>query len=107
MVKKVPARVLESIQLIHIKPNAALTPTAINYALQKARSNWMYAKFYTDTAFIQVNFMRDNTISVATNIRNPQCVNQLWKYNQQGWTFNSVKDFVYRWMQVNRKLIKQ
>lgn len=107
MVHKIPRRFMESVQLIHLGPNTALTLTAINYALQKARSNYMYAKFYTDNAFIQVNFMRDNTISVATNIRNPSCVNELWKYNQQGWNFGLVKEFVYRWMQQNRRLIKQ
>lgn len=105
MVRRVPARVLESVQLIHIKPTTALTTTAITYALTKAASNKMYAKFYTDKVFIQVNFMRDNTINVATNIRNPACLQQLWKYNQRGWSFNGARDFVYQWMQLSRKLI--
>ena len=105
MVSKVPRRFIESVQLIHLSPNTALTLTAINYALTKAASNKMYAKFYTDKVFIQVNFMKDNTINVATNIRNPVCLQQLWKYNQRGWSFNSAKDFVYQWMQKSRRLI--
>ena len=96
---------MESVQMIHLGPSTALTMTAINYALTKAASNKMYARFYTDKVFIQVNFMKDNTINVATNIRNPMCLQQLWKYEQRGWSFNSAKEFVYQWMQLSRKLV--
>lgn len=96
----------ESVQLIHIGPNTALTKTAIHYALMKASSNRMYAKFYTDNVFIQVNFMKDGSISVSSNIRYRGFVDALWKMEQRGWTFNSVKYFVFQWMNVNRRLIR-
>lgn len=96
----------ESVQMIHVGPNTALTLTAINIALQRAYSNKMYAKFYTDKFFIQVNFMKDNTINVSTNIRYPTCVNDLWRKSQQGWTMALAKQFVYQWMSVSRRLLK-
>ena len=95
----------EGVQLIHIGPNTDLTMTAINYALLRAKSRSMYAKFYTDKNFIQVNFMKDGTINVSTNIRYPACVNDLWKKNQIGWSLPLAKAFVYQWMQLSRRVI--
>ena len=89
--------------MVHIGPNTPLTPVAIQYALQRASSNKMYAKFYTDKYFIQVNFMKDNTINVSSNIKAPQFVNSLVRYTQQGWTMATVNQFVYLWMQTNRR----
>lgn len=93
----------ESVQMIHIGPHTALTQTAVQYALQRAAADRMYAKFYTDRYFIQVNFMKDQTINVSSNIKAPQFVQSLWKYEQQGWTMATTKQFVYLWMQTNRR----
>lgn len=93
----------ESVQLIHIDSSTTLTPQSIQYALMRAMSNKMYAKFYTDKYYITVNFNRDNTINVSSNITLPQFVSSLWKMSQLGWTFERVKTFIYTWMQLNRK----
>lgn len=93
----------ESIQLIHIKPNVPLSASAVSYALQMASANRMYAKFYTDKYFIQVNFLKDYTISVSSNITLPHFIQSLRRYESRGWTFSSVKQFVYQWMQLNRR----
>lgn len=96
----------EAVQLIHIGPNTALTQTAILYALQRASANQMYAKFYTDKYYIQVNFMKDRTINVSTNITLPQCVSDLHRRDKLGWKVSSAKDFVYQWMQISRRLLR-
>lgn len=91
--------------MVHIGPNTALTLTTINYALLRAKSNCMYAKFYTDKYFIQVNFMRDGTINVSTNINNMSCMNDYHRKDKLGWTFPRAKQFVYQWMQLSRRVI--
>lgn len=96
----------ESVQMIHLGPNTPLTFTSINYALQRARSNHMYAKFYTDKYFIQVNFMKDSTINISTNIKSPQVIYDLNRMESRGWTFSRAEEFVYRWMQTYRKTLK-
>lgn len=101
MIKKIT----ESVVFIHLSPNDPLTLDTINKALLTAMSNRMYAKFYTDKWWIQVNFMKDNTINVSTNIRLQSCINDLWKKSQYGWTFSLVKSFVYQWLSVYRKLL--
>lgn len=98
-------RVVEGVQMVHIGPNTALTLTAINYALLRASYNRMYAKFYTDKWFIQVNFMRDGTINVSTNIRHPSCIADMWKKEKQGWSIGLAKQFVYQWMQISRRVL--
>ncbi len=95
----------ESVQMIHISPSTHLMPAQIQYALQTAASNFMYAKFYTDKWFIQVNFMKDRTINVASNIKLPQFVADLWRMENQGWTMATVKQFVYQWMQISRSVL--
>ena len=93
----------EDIQLIHIGSDTVLTNSAIQYALMRAASNYMYAKFYTDKYFIQVNFMKDNTINVSSNIVLPQFVYDLRRNEQLGWNIARTKNFVYNWMQICRK----
>lgn len=95
----------EDIQLIKIYGNVPLTSSKIGTALQRAQSNKMYAKFYTDKYFVQVNFARDGNISVSSNIRSPQFVNDLWRKSRQGWTMSSVKAFLYQWLQISRRLL--
>jgi len=96
----------ESVQLIHIGPDTVLSPTAIQYALQLASSNSMYAKFYTDKYFIQVNFMKDQSINVTSNITISQFVMDFHRNEKLGWTFSRAKNFVYTWMQISRKSLR-
>ena len=98
-------RVVEGVQMIHIGPNTALTSTQISYALRRASASRMYAKFYTDKYFIQVNFMRDYTINVSSNIRTPSFVNDLHRKEKIGWTIPLVKQFVFQWMQLSRRTL--
>lgn len=95
----------DDIQLIKVGSSTVLTPVMIGRALQKAYGNKMYAKFYTDKFFIQVNFARDGNISVSSNIRSQAFLQDLWKKNQQGWNMNNVKSFIYTWMQVSRRTL--
>lgn len=95
----------EDIQLIKIHNNVPITTARIGNALQRAQSNKMYAKFYTDKYFIQVNFARDGNISVSSNIRSPQFINDLLRKNRQGWTMPLVKSFLYQWLQISRKML--
>lgn len=95
----------EDVQLIHIGPNTALTSIAVDTALRRAQSNKLYAKFYTDKVFIQVNFARDGNISVSSNIKTPSFMSEYSRLSNQGWTFTSVKNFVYQWMQISRKVL--
>lgn len=102
----VSRRVLESVQLIHIGPNTALTLSQISYICRRAKMNYMYAKFYTDKYFIQANFMRDNTINISTNIKSPGFIAQYRKYEREGWTFGRVVTFIYDWMQTKRRSLE-
>lgn len=95
----------ESTQLIHISPTTVLTATQVQYALQMASCNFMYAKFYTDKYFIQVNFMKDHTINVSSNITIPQFVQDLRRNERLGWNISRAKNFVYQWMQISRRTI--
>lgn len=95
----------DDIQLIRVSPGVPLTPTRINTALQRAYSNKMYAKFYTDKYFIQVNFARDGSISVASNIRLPAFVNDLSRRSSKKWTIPDVKSFIFQWLQISRNLL--
>lgn len=95
----------DSAQLIRVYPHTILTPTVIRQALTRAQSSRMYAKFYTDKFFIQVNFMRDGSISVASNIRHQAFLQDLWKKNQIGWNLAYATSFVYTWMQLSRKVL--
>lgn len=97
--------ITDDIQLIRISPGVPLTSMRISTALQRAASNRMYAKFYTDKYFIQVNFARDGDISVSSNIRSPQFVSDLWRKSKQGWTIPVVKSFLYQWLQISRKVL--
>lgn len=95
----------DDIQMIKLSPGVPLTTTRVSNAIQRAYSNKMYAKFYTNKFFIQVNFARNGDISVSSNIRSPQFVNDLYRRNKQGWTLPLVKSFVYTWMQINRRTL--
>lgn len=95
----------DDVQLVRLYPNSELTPAKINQVLQKAYGNKMYAKFYTDKHFIQVNFARDGNISVSSNIRHQGFLQDLWKKSQIGWNMANVKAFVYQWMQVSRRVL--
>lgn len=95
----------ENIQMIHIGPTTRLTSTSILYALQRARSSRTYAKFYTDKYYIQVNYMRDGTVNVASNITNCAFNNDLRRLDRQGWNDSRAKEFIYRWLQINRKTV--
>lgn len=95
----------EDIQLIKIHSNVPITSARIGNALQRAYSNKMYAKFYTDKYFVQVNFARDGNISVSSNIKSPQFINDLSKKSRQGWTMSLVKSFLYQWLQISRKML--
>lgn len=93
----------DDIQLVRISPGVALTPVRISNALQRAYSNKMYAKFYTDRYFIQVNFARNGDISVSSNIRSPQFIADLSRRSSRGWTLPIVKSFIYQWLQISRR----
>lgn len=95
----------DDVQLVKINSGTILTPYMISSALQKAYGNKMYAKFYTNKLFIQVNFARDGNISVSSNIRSQAFLQDLWKKNQQGWTMSNVKAFIYQWMQISRRVL--
>ena len=99
-------RIKEGVQMIHVGPNTALTLTQIQMVCRKAKMNYMYAKFYTDKYFIQVNFMRDNTINLSTNIKNPSFITQYRRYEKEGWTFGRVVEFIYGWMQIKRRSLE-
>ena len=93
----------ESVQMVHISPSESLTPNTINQVLHRARLGYTYARFYTDKVFIQVNYMRDGTISVSSNIRNPAFLIDYKRNESYGWTESRVKYFVYQWMSHYRK----
>lgn len=95
----------DDVQLIRLYPNSALTPAKISQVLQRAQGNKMYAKFYTDKYFIQVNFARDGNISVSSNIRHQGFLQDLWKKNQIGWNMANVKAFIYQWMSLSRRVL--
>lgn len=95
----------ESVQLLHIGPNTLLTPTQISRVLQRAQGDKMYAKFYTDKVFIQVNFARDGNISVSSNIKSQPFLRDYTKYSQEGWSMMNVKTLVYQWMQLSRRML--
>lgn len=95
----------DDIQIIKLSPGVPLTSARISVALQRARSNYLYAKFCSGDLFIQVNFARNGDISVSSNIRTPAFVNDLSKKSRQRWTIPLVKSFVYQWMQLSRRII--
>lgn len=95
----------EDVQLIRVGPGVNLTPAMIDNAMHRAMGNKMYAKFYTDKVFIQINFARDGNISVASNVRTMSFVNDLAYNNRLGWTYSSAKAFIYKWMNVSRTLL--
>ena len=95
----------EDVQLIHISPTTKLTPPMITSILYRAMGNKMYAKFYTDKVFIQVNFAKDGTISVASNIRDGAFLRDYNNKCRIGWNFALVKSFIYQWMQASRSTI--
>lgn len=95
----------DDVQLVKVNPGTVLTPSVVGQVIQRAYSNKMYAKFYTDKIFIQVNFARNGDISVSSNIRSPVFINDLWKKNQNGWSIPLVKSFIYQWMQVSRRTL--
>ena len=94
----------ESVRLVPVKKGQVLRSQEVTYALQLASSNFCYAKFYSDKYFIQVNFMRDLSISVSSNITLPQFVTSLNRYSSH-WTFSSVRDFIYQWTVISRRII--
>lgn len=93
----------ESVQMIHLGPTDKLTIDVINNALHAARIGYTYARFYTNNVFIQVNYMRDGTISVSSNIRSMPFLVDYRRQESYGWTEGRVKLFVYQWMQVCRQ----
>lgn len=95
----------DDVQIVKVSPGVPLSPTVINNALFRANSNKMYAKFIINNLFIQVNFMRDGTISVSSNIRTPSFVNDLAVKSRKGWTFAIVKAFVYQWLTLSRRTL--
>lgn len=95
----------ENVQMIHIGPTTKLTSTSILYALQRARASRTYAKFYTDKYYIQVNYMKDGSVNVASNITNIAFSNDLRRLDQQGWNDSRAKEFIYRWLQINRRTV--
>lgn len=95
----------DDVQIVKVSPGVPLSSSRISSALQKAYSNKMYAKFYVNKLFIQVNFARDGNISVSSNIRSPQFVADLARYSKQGWTLPKVKSFVYQWVTLSRRLL--
>lgn len=95
----------DDVQMIEIHPHTILTTSVVRQALKRAQSNRMYARFYTKKYFIQVNFMRDGNISVASNIRHQSFLQDLWKKNQIGWNFANAVAFVYQWMGLSRKIL--
>lgn len=93
------------VQLIHVGPHTVLSPHIITNAIQKAYNRKLYAKFYTDKYFIQVNFAWNGNISVSSNIRNQAFLQDLYKKNQEGWNLSNVKSFCYQWMQISRRTL--
>lgn len=95
----------DDIQLIKLNNNAVLTPSMIHQALYRAHSNYMYAKFIVDNLYIQVNFARDETISVSSNIRNQSFLRDVSYYSRVGWNIGNLKSFLYQWLQISRRLL--
>lgn len=102
---KVRLKLNEVTQMIHVNSSTTLTPAQIDKVLIRAKEDYMYAKFYTDKYFIQVNFMKDGSISVASNIRADAFLNDYRRNERQGWKYATVKTFIYQWMQVYRKIL--
>lgn len=97
----------EEVQIVYASRETPLPLTVINRALLKAYSNRMYAKFIIeDNLFIQVNFMKDNTINVTTNIRLPGLIADLQKKTSYGWTIALAKQFVYQWISLSRRILR-
>lgn len=95
----------DDVQLVRVYHNTVLTTQRISLILQKAYHNKMYARFYTDKLFIQINFARNGDISVSSNIRSQAFLADYYRKSKQGWTFQNVKAFVYQWMQVSRRTL--
>lgn len=93
----------ENAQLIKVGPGVVLTPSMIGQALLRARDSKLYAKFYTNKVFIQVNFARNGDISISSNIMNPAFLTDYRRRIKDGWSFVTAKAFVYQWMSLSRK----
>lgn len=97
----------EEVQVVCASRETPLPMTIINKALLKAYSNRMYAKFIIDNnLFIQVNFMKDNTVNVSTNMTLPGLIADLQKKSRYGWTFALAKQFVYQWISLSRRIVR-
>lgn len=95
-------KIQESAEIVNVKPNQDLSPNDIREVLYKARRQYLYAKFITNGCYIQVTFIKDGTISVASNIRSSVFMNDFRRYERSGWTFPIVQNFVYKWMTLQR-----
>lgn len=93
----------ESIQLIHISSNSELTYNAVQHALVMAKGNKDYAKFYTDRWYISVHFERDNSVSIASNIKALDFIRDKSRIESRTFTMDLYCNFIYIWMNKVRK----
>lgn len=98
--------IYESIQLIHIDGKKDVTPELVKHALVAAKACKNYAKFYTDKFYITVNFHKDNTMSVAHNIRNRDFYRELMRLQnniKQQTNIQLYSIFIARWLNKIRR----
>lgn len=96
-------RINESIQLIHISSNSELTYNAVQHALVMAKCNKDYAKFYTDKWYISVHFEKDNSVSIASNIKAIDFLRDKSRIESRTFTLDLYSNLIYVWMNKVRK----
>ena len=96
----------EGVQLIHIGPATNVNVEMIKRAMIMARSSKQYAKFYTDKYYITVSFHKDNTFSVAHNVRNLQFYREYVRIQKTLDNSDNIylfAQFICRWLNNLRK----
>jgi len=97
-------KIKEDVKMIRLGANTALTTSQISKAVQDAFGSRGSAKFCTDKLWIQVSFLRDGTPVVSSNIRSQRFLRDYHEKSKR-WTIQSIKSFVYQWMQLSRRTL--
>jgi len=87
------------IQTVTVKKGKPISKQEIQYALTRARSTYDYAKFILPNGkYITVNFMKDNSYEIATNVREQYQLFYDIKITKTIKSFFSLIDFLYKWL---------
>lgn len=85
-------------QLVKISKNQVLPKRVIIDALNKARSDFQYARFeLSNGIYITVNYNRDLSISISTNSRSLPFYNELQSVVKI-YTQMRVSELLFRWI---------